>query len=451
MAAAIKLVEHGARVTLIEGADIVGGTCVNIGCVPSKILIGGAHAARSPAHHNYQGVGHTRPLIDRKQMVDQQQHWVEALRHAKYEDIVAQNDGIELIRGWARFTDDHTLDVAFADGTTRRVAADRYVIATGARPHVPDIPGLANTPYWTSTEALIAEALPEHLVVVGASVVALELAQAFLHLGVQVTLLARSRLLSHEDPAIGDALVRVLEDEGMRILRDTVPSQIKHEDDRFTLTLPNEQLVADKVLIATGRTPNTDDLGLDHTSVATTPRGHIVVDDNLATSADHIFAVGDCTTLPQYVYVAAAAGSRAAMNMTGEKAPLDLSVLPAVVFTTPQVATVGLTQATAQDQGLAVESRTLTLDNVPRALANMDTRGFVKLVAEAETGRLLGCQVLAEGAGDIIQTAALAIRNAMTVDDLARQLFPYLTMVEALKLCAQTFRKDVKQLSCCAG
>ena len=151
------------------------------------------------------------------------------------------------------------------------------------------------------------------------------------------------------------------------------------------------------------------------------------------------------------MYVAAAAGTRAAINMTGGDATLNLSTVPAVVFTDPQVATVGLTEAQAEKLGIVTDSRTLTLDNVPRALANFDTRGFIKLVADKNTGRILGAQVLAGEGGEIIQTAALAISNRMTVADLAGQLFPYLTIVEGLKLCAQTFTKDVTKLSCCAG
>ncbi len=137
--------------------------------------------------------------------------------------------------------------------------------------------------------------------------------------------------------------------------------------------------------------------------------------------------------------------------MTGGDATLDLSTMPAVVFTDPQIATVGLSEAHASAQGIDTESRVLSLENVPRALANFDTRGFIKLVIEHHSSRLLGAQILASEAGEIIQTAALAIHNRMSIDDLANQLFPYLTMVEGLKLCAQTFRKDVSQLSCCAG
>jgi len=176
-----------------------------------------------------------------------------------------------------------------------------------------------------------------------------------------------------------------------------------------------------------------------------------VIDDRMRTRAPDIYAAGDCTDQPQFVYVAAAAGTRAAINMTGGKVALDLAAMPTVVFTDPQVATVGLSESEAHDKGIETVSRTLSLDNVPRALANFDTRGFIKIVAEAGSLRLLGVQAVAAEAGEIIQTAVLAIHNQMTVPQLADQLFPYLTMVEGLKLCAQTFTKDVKQLSCCAG
>ena len=437
--------------TLIEGADVIGGTCVNVGCVPSKIMIRAAHVAHLQARPPFDGLAPCRPRIDRAALVRQQQDRVEALRHAKYEAILEGNPNIRLLRGWARFADARTLRVRRPDGGETAVTADRILIATGARPAIPDIPGLAETPYWTSTEALVAEAIPEHLVVLGGSVVALELAQAFLRLGAKVTVMARSRLLSKEDPALGEGLVQVLEEEGARVLLHTVPGAVRHQDGRFVLDTPAGEIGCDRLLVATGRRPNTDGLDLDRAGVETAGNGAIVVDDHMRTSAAHIYAAGDCTDQPQYVYVAAAAGTRAAINMTGGDAALDLTAMPAVVFTDPAVATVGLSEAAAKGQGIETESRTLGLENVPRALANFDTRGFIKLVAEKGSGRLLGAQVLAAEAGEVIQAAALAIRNRMTVEDLAAQLFPYLTMVEGLKLCAQTFSKDVKQLSCCAG
>lgn len=450
-AAALHATEAGARVSMIEGGDVIGGTCVNTGCVPSKILLRAAHIAHLAAHHPFPGIAHHTPAIDRAALVQQQQARVTELRHAKYENILASHPGITLLRGQARLQDAHSLIVALRDGGEQTVQADRILLAVGARPALPAITGLADTPYWTSTEALLAEQPPRHLLVLGASAVALELAQAFRRLGSAVTVLARSTLLSQQDAQLGRGLEEVLQAEGMRILRHAQAHAVSHANGEFVLHTTAGELRGDRLLVATGRRPNTDGLGLARAGVATDPHGAIVVDEHLRTSVTTIYAAGDCTQYPQLVYVAAAAGTRAARNMLGGDATLDLSTLPMVVFTDPQVATVGLTEALAIQQGLGVTRRTLSLENVPRALANHDTRGFIQLLADTASGRLLGCQVLAAEGGEIIQTAALAIRQGMTVDDLANQLFPYLTLVEGLKLCAQTFTRDVTQLSCCAG
>ncbi|WP_354671192.1 mercury(II) reductase [Thiohalobacter sp. IOR34] len=450
-AAAIRCAERGARVTLVEGADQIGGTCVNVGCVPSKILIRAAQLAHLQARHPFEGLMRRQPVVDRQALHRQQQARVDALRHTKYEQILENTPAIERVHGWARLEDPQTLRVIQTGGREQLIHAQRILLATGSHPAIPDIPGLGETPYWTSTEALNAERLPRHLGVIGGSVVALELAQAFLRLGSRVTILARSVLLSREDHALGEALAAVLEAEGARVLLHRVPEAVAHDGREFVVTTPEEVIRCDRLLVATGRRPNTEALGLDRAGVATDARGAIRVDDHLRTSNEYIYAAGDCSNLPQYVYVAAAAGTRAAINMTGGDTSLDLDVVPAVVFTDPAVATVGLDEAHARAQGMEVESRTLALDKVPRALVNFDTRGFIKLVAEQGSGRLLGAQVLAADAGEVIQSAALAIRNRMTVTDLAGQLFPYLTQVEGLKLCAQTFSKDVERLSCCAG
>jgi len=451
MAAALKAVEQGAKVTLIERGTI-GGTCVNVGCVPSKIMIRAAHIAHLRRESPFDGgIAATVPAIDRSKLLAQQQARVDELRHAKYEGILDGNSDITVLRGKARFRDDQSLVVRLNEGGERVVAFDRCLVATGASPAVPPIPGLKESPYWTSTEALVSDTIPERLAVIGSSVVALELAQAFARLGSQVTILARSTLFFREDPTIGEAVTAAFRAEGIKVLEHTQASQVAHVDGEFVLTTGHGELRADKLLIATGRTPNTRSLVLDAAGVTVNAQGAIVIDKGMRTSTPHIYAAGDCTDQPQFVYVAAAAGTRAAINMTGGDAALDLTAMPAVVFTDPQVATVGYSEAEAHHDGIETDSRTLALDNVPRALANFDTRGFIKLVIEEGSGRLIGVQAVAPEAGELIQTAVLAIRNRMTVQELANQLFPYLTMVEGLKLAAQTFSKDVTQLSCCAG
>ncbi len=443
-AGALRAANDGAHVTMIEQGTL-GGTCVNIGCVPSKILIRAAQVAHRMQHHPFDGLGKMAPVLERRRLVAQQQARVDELRQAKYQHNLDDNPNINLLKGQAHFTAPTALAVKRPDGSETRVQADRVLIAVGASSAVPPIPGLKDTPYWTSTEALIAENLPKHLIVLGGSVVGLELAQAFLRLGSKITVIELLlRLLPREEEAIGAELASFLEREGMRILTGITTRSVRYSGSEFDVDLGTELITGDRLLVATGRQPNTAGLGLER-------NGAIVVDDHLRTSMEHVYAAGDCTSQPQFVYVAAAGGTRAAINMLGGDAVLDLSAMPAVVFTDPQVATVGLTEAAAREQGLAVDSRTLTLDNVPRALANFETQGFIKLVAEAPGGRLLGAQILAAEAGEIIEIAALAIRQRLTVQQLADTMFPYLVMAEGLKLCAQTFSMDVTKLSCCAG
>jgi mercuric reductase len=451
MAAAITASERGAQVTLIERGTL-GGTCVNVGCVPSKILIRAAHIAQVRRVSPFDlGISASAPRIDRGRLLAQQQARVEAMRAAKYQTVVESNPRITLLRGEARFIDARNLGVRLERGGERAVGFDRALIATGARPAVPRIAGLEDTPYWTSTDALASESVPPRLLVIGSSIVAVELAQAYARLGSRVTIVARSTLLSRDDPLIGETLCRVFVEDGIEVLRHTHTQAVAHRNGEFFLETSAGMLRGDALLVAAGRAANVERLSLGAAGVQLSERGRIAVDERLRTSVPDIYGAGDCTDQPQFVYVAAAAGSRAAENMTGGDATLDLRTMPAVVFTGPQVATVGLTAAEAHSKGIETDSRVLTLDNVPRAIVNFDARGFIKLVAETGTGRLLGVQAVAAEAGELIQAAALAIHHGMTVADLSSQLFPYLTMVEGLKLAAQTFSRDVTRLSCCAA
>lgn len=450
MAAALKAAEHGARITLIERGTL-GGTCVNVGCVPSKIMIRAAYVAHLRRESPFdEGLSAQTPVVDRAKLLLQQQQRVEELRVSKYERIVRDHADITVVKGEARFVDANRLVVRLNEGGEQVVSFDRAFIGTGARPADPALPGLAETPYLNSTSALALNSIPERLIVVGAGYVALELAQAFSRLGSKVTVLARSQLLSREDMAVGDAVEAAFRREGIEVLKQTRVSRVDYANNEFSVHTSAGALYAEQLLIATGRTPNTEALNLNAIRVATR-RGAIVVDSHLRTTVPGIYACGDCTDLPQFVYVAAAGGSRAGINMTGGEASLDLSAMPSVMFSDPQVATVGLTEAVAAEQGFDVDVRVLDLENVPRALVNFDTAGFIKMVAEHETGVLLGVQVVAAEAGELIQTAVMALRARMTVQAIGDELFPYLTMVEGLKLCAQTFTRDVKQLSCCAG
>ncbi|RME71067.1 MAG: mercury(II) reductase [Chloroflexi bacterium] len=457
MAAAIRAAELGFRAAIIEGGTI-GGTCVNIGCVPSKTLIRAAAVYHQAGHHRFAGLRTRAEGVDWPALIRQKDELVASLRQGKYVDVLASySDNVTLIRGWASLKPGNR--VVLDDG--RVFSAAKIVIATGARPAVLPLPGIDQVDVLTSTTAMSLDKQPQSLIVLGGRAVALELGQAFARLGTQVTILQRSeRIIPSYEPEIADTLTEALQAEGIAVHTGVSLQAIRVENGQKVVTAEiggqTRQFRAEQVLMAVGRTPNTDRLGLEEVGVAVDERGFIQVNDRQQTTNPDIYAVGDVTTRPKLVYVAAAAGGIAATNaLTGQSQSLDLAVLPEVIFTDPQVARVGITEAEARARGYNVRTTILPLEYVPRALAARDTRGLVKLVADAGSNRLLGAQVLAAEAGEVIQTAAMAVRFGLqfgfTIDDLTGMLFPYLTQVEGLKLAAQTFEKDVAQLSCCAG
>lgn len=448
--ASITAADQGAQVALI-GHGTIGGTCVNIGCVPSKTLIRAAetlHNARVAAR--FAGITAEAELTDWRGTVRQKDALVSDLRQAKYIDLLPAYNGIAYREGAARLVEGGVE----VDGA--RIPAGKIIIATGARPAVPAIPGIETVPYLTSTTALDLEELPRSLLVIGGGYIGAELAQMFARAGVKVTLVCRSRLLPEAEPEIGAALTGYFEDEGIAVISGIAYRAIRKTEDGISLDVSrdgqNTTIDADQVLITTGRTPNIEGLGLIEHGIALSPRGGIVVDDRMRTTRAGIYAAGDVTGRDQFVYMAAYGAKLAAKNaLNGDSLRYDNSAMPAIVFTDPQVASVGLTEAAARAAGHAVRVSTIGLDKVPRALAARDTRGLIKLVADAGNGRLLGAHILAPEGADSIQTAALAIRQGLTVDDLADTIFPYLTTVEGLKLAALSFEKDVAKLSCCAG
>jgi mercuric reductase len=448
--AAIAAAEAGAQVALI-GHGTIGGTCVNVGCVPSKALIRAVEAV----HHantasRFAGISAQARLNDWNALRAQKDELVASLRQAKYIDLLPAYNGVAYLEGRARLENGGVM----VDG--RHIDAGKIIIATGSREFVPPIPGIANVPYLTSTSAFELEALPDSLIVIGGGYIGCELTQMFARAGVKVTIVFRSRLLPKAEPEISQALAGYFEAEGVSVRRVGKYDSIHTSDGGIALSAAiggsTETLEAQRVLLSAGRKANTEGLGLEEAGVALLPNGGIEVDDRMRTTKAGIYAAGDVTGRDQFVYMAAYGAKIAATNaMNGDARRYDNLAMPAVVFTDPQVASVGLTEAMARAQGIEVRTSILSLDNLPRALAARDTRGLIKLVAERATGKLIGAHILAPEGADSIQTAALAIKQGLTFTELGEMIFPYLTTVEGLKLAAQTFDMDVSKLSCCAG
>lgn len=449
--AAITAAEEGAKVALI-GYGTIGGTCVNVGCVPSKALIRAAETLHvANAADRFNGIEASAKVTAWKSVVEKKQELVDDLRKAKYSDLLPAYNSVVYLEGEAAFSNSGGLVVG-----GKVIDAKKVIIATGTRPALPSIEGITDVSYLTSTTALELEALPKTLLVIGAGYIGAELAQIFARAGVKVTIISRRGLMPEAEPEIGEALTSYFESEGISVVSGISYECIEEKGGSVVLTVKDDrgksEILTEKVLIATGRTPNTESLNLATARIEVTTNNGVKVDDQMRTTRENVYAAGDVTGRDQFVYMAAYGAKIAAKNaMNNNSLSYDNSAMPAVVFTDPQIASVGLTEAQAKAQGLDIRTSILSLENVPRALAARDTRGLIKLVADGKTKVLLGAHILAPEGSDSIQTAVLAIKAGMTYEELGATVFPYLTTVEGLKLAAQTFDMDVKRLSCCAG
>lgn len=458
--AAIHASTLGKSVAMIERGT-VGGTCVNTGCVPSKALITAA-AARHIAGDcgRFPGISTSAAPVDMPGLIDGKRSLVEALRAEKYLGIVADY-GWPLLRGQASFDgipDAPVLRVSAEDDNTSLVVADHYLVATGSAPTIPAIDGLDRIDYLTSTTAMDLKEVPETLLVLGGGYVASEQAQLFSRLGSTVTMLVRSRLVSREEPEASQALLEVFADEGIRVIRQASVDAVTTDPATGGVVVSTsvagrrEEFTAERLLVAAGRTPVTDGLNLAVVGVNAGSAREIVVTDQLATSNPRIWAAGDVTGHPEFVYVAATHGRMVVDNaFTGAHHSVDYTHLPRVMFTSPALGAVGMTAEQARTAGIRCDCRVLPLHYVARALINRDTRGFVKVVADADTGRILGITAVATNAGELAAAGVYILAADMTVQQVADSWAPYLTMAESIKIACLSYTTDVAKLSCCAS
>lgn len=449
-AAAISASRMDLSVLMIEEST-VGGTCVNVGCIPSKALLAAAERRHLANTKLFPGITTSAEPPDIAALIDGKAEIVQHLQSEKYVALAADY-GFEIKSGRASFIEGPALKVG-----DEVIEAKHYLIAAGVSPWIPPIEGLEETGYLTSTTAMEIDALPETLIVVGGNAIGLELGQMFSHLGVSVTIIEALPVIApFEEPEISQALTEIFESEGIVILSGAT---MKHASmvggkKQVTVTIANKQeksLLADEILIATGRHPNTAGLGLERAGVKVGEKGEVLVDKHLQSTNPRIWAAGDITGHPQFVYVAGNHGNTVVRNaFENAKISVDYRFLPRVTFTTPAIASVGFTDEEATRQGYECECRVLSLAQVPRAIVSRETRGVAKIVADAKTNKVLGVHLLAEGAGDVILAAIYALEAGFTVEQIASAWCPYLTMGEAIKLTAQTFTTDVSKLSCCA-
>lgn len=457
-AASIRAADLGARVAMVERRTL-GGTCANRGCLPSKNLIEAARIVHEAGHPRYEGLSSATIDVDFAALVAQKDDLVREYRATKYASVAGGLTGLEVLHGDAAFSDAHTVQVGH-----RKVSADRILIATGSRPTVPPIAGLDAVPYLTS-DLLDADEegrmtdLPESLVVLGGGYVAVELAQLFARLGSQVTIVARSGLLSGYEPELGRILAETFEAEGIEMVTAADVDRVRGDGARIELDLRQDGtsrvVGASRLLVATGRTPNTDTLNLVRAGIGVGGGGFVTVDAKLRSNVAHVWAAGDVIGTQHGSQMATPVGARQG-RLVADNAFADANrafdgrVIPRAIFTDPPIAVVGLSEAEARARHLPAVSATTPLQYVPRAGAVHRTTGLVKMIASTIDERVLGVHVIGEAAPEIIHEAAMAIRFNATLTDFVDMIHVYPTMSEALKIGAQAFSRDVSKLSCCA-
>lgn len=458
-AAALTTQELNKTAVMIEERPI-GGTCVNRGCLPSKSLIEAArivHEARTP---RYPGLSPAEIKVDFAALVAQKDDVVHQYRKKKYESLV--DDKIHVEKGHVRFLDPHSVEV---DG--KRLSGQTVLIATGSRPVLPRIDGLERVPYLTSDlltvdEPMELKVLPASLLIVGGGYIALELGQMFSRLGSTVTILERSgQLLTNGyEPEVGRSIAEVFAAEGVQVVFDATPTSTIQERSEIVTTASvagrERQYRSERLLIVTGRRPNTDNIAIERAGVQVNERGEVVVDEHLRTTIPHIYAAGDVVGRQHGSQMATPVGSRhggvAAHNALSGEAPraVDHRVIPRTIFTDPEIAVVGLTESEALAAGHRCWCNTLPMSIVPRAGAIHDTHGIVKMVANADTAEVLGVSMVGRNAGEVIHEAAMALRYRAKIGDFIDLIHVFPTMAEALKIVAISRFKDPTKLSCCA-
>lgn len=453
--AAIKAESLGLTTLMVNGGLDFGGTCVNVGCVPSKNIIRAAEAAHHATHSNFASVKPRGVDIDFRQLIQDKKRLVKTLQQKKYMDVVSDFQTLTMIEGWAEFENEKTIVVNGKDKYT----AIKFIIATGATTNIPEIEGIDKIGYLTNISLFDLEEQPESITIMGAGYIGLEIAMAYKRLGTKVRIIEfTDRVLRSQTPDISEALESQMRKEGIQILpnfraikfekegTDTI-IHCKCPDDSFTKIVESGKLV-----IATGTRANTGKLGLQNIGLQLNEKGRIHVNEKMETNLPNIYAIGDVNDTPAFVYTAAYEGKIAVENAFSSAGNIaDYSSLPWVVFTDPQIAGAGLDEVQAEAKNIPFEVSKLPLTEIPRSIAANDTRGFIKLIRNTETDKLIGARVVAPEGGELIQQLSMAIKYGISVKELAESFYPYLTLGEGIKLAAITFGKDVSKLSCCAS
>jgi pyruvate/2-oxoglutarate dehydrogenase complex dihydrolipoamide dehydrogenase (E3) component len=429
----------GARVILIEQEDRLGGDCLHYGCVPSKTLIKTAHVYHQMKHSSAFGLPEVVvPPVDFRQVADRIRSVVDTIQKHDSEKRFCSL-GAKVVFGRPRFVDEHAVQI---NGTT--ISAAKWVIATGSSPMVPPIPGLADTPHLTNREIFYMDTLPKSMIMLGAGPIGIEMAQAFNRLGTRVTVVDRApQILGKEDKDMADTVMQIMANEGVQFVLDASIEQVDQSNGQARVTLTDNtgkqrQISADALLVAMGRSPNTDGLGLEGIEIQVERTG-IPVDNRLRTRHNHIYAAGDVTGGFQFTHAAGYEGGIVIANAVFRlPRKVNYTWLPWVTYTDPELASIGMNETMAKKAGIGYAVYTEAFKDNDRALAEGETEGRIKLLLD-EKEKPIGVQILGPGAGNLISEWVAAFNGNVKLSTLAGAIHPYPTMGEINKRVAGNF------------
>ncbi len=450
-AAGIKANELKKKTLIVNGGLPAGGTCVNVGCVPSKILLHAGEVLHQARNHGIPGIDIEVKNIDLKKVIEHELGMVEMFRNEKYQKVLKNLEHVTFLEGMASFSGEKEIMVG-----NEKYAAEKFIIATGSTANVPAIEGIREAGYVTHIGALALKEQPKEMAVIGAGPVGLELAQAYARFGTKVTILQYDgRIFPHGEQDLIAGLHQALESEGITIHTKADAQKAERKDGKkvlsFTVNGVPQTLAVDEILLATGKTANTDDLNLGAVGVATDKQKAIVVNEHFATNIPHVFAVGDVTGLPMRLETTAGhEGTLVVENIfAGKQNKIDYGTVPYAIFTDPGYASVGLTEDAQMARDGVCACRTVPFTAIPKAGIIGRTEGMIKMGVDPKTGAIVGVHILAQSAADLIAEAMVLIKNKNTIDDVLNSEPVFPTLSEAIKYAALAFRKDLSQLSCC--
>lgn len=430
-----KAAYKGLKTALVE-KELLGGTCLNRGCIPTKTMIYSAKVAHTVRSASHFGIESTPPKVDLAAIVARKNRIVETIRNNAYKQV-QKNKNLTLIEATAIFESSNRVKAG-----EFLIEAEKFIINTGARPVLPLIKGLDQVSYHTNRSLLDLTELPETLLVIGGGYIGVEFAQMFARFGSQVVLFQQNnRLVPAEDPEISKVLLEVFRKEGIELITKAQVEEIAQEGNRITVTVDaggqQQEYHGDTLLIATGRRPNTDQMGLELAGVQMDERGFILADQSYQTNQNHIWAIGDVTGKPMFTHSARDDAERLyQLLFKGISSENSNRIVPYAIFTDPEIAAVGLTEQEALDKGFEIKIGKHPFNRVARAMAMGSTAGFIKIVADASTDRILGAQIIGPHAGELIHEFVIALQTGATFQDIGKALHVHPTLAEGVSSAA---------------